>query len=119
MQLLFDRNRPSAKPLRHWNRHIPRDFQTIVSKCMAEFPHERYATANELAEDLERFLEGRPIVASPPSVVSRLTKWAKRRRGVVYAAAAVLLIAVGRLVRESDAACEIERGERPSARASG
>ena len=97
MQLLFDRNRQSAKPLRHWNRHIPRDFETIVLKCMAEFPHERYSTARELAEDMERFLEGRPIVASPPSLVSRVTKWAKRRRRVVYAAAVVLLIAVGGL----------------------
>ena len=106
-QLLFDRNRPGAKPLRHWNRHIPRDFQTIVLKCIAEFPHERYSTAHELADDLERFLEGQPILASPPSLMSRVSKWAKRRRGVVYAAAAVLLVAVGAIVRESHAAGEL------------
>jgi serine/threonine protein kinase/Tfp pilus assembly protein PilF len=95
VQLLFDRYRPVAKPLRHWNRHIPADFQTIVLKCMAEFPHERYASARELAADLERFLDGRPILASPPGWLSRAGKWAKRRRGVVYAAAAVLLVAIG------------------------
>ena len=98
VQLLFDRNRPPAKALRHWNRNIPRDFETIVLKCMSEFPHERYNTARELAEDLERFLDGRPIVASPPSMLSRVGKWAKRRRGVVYAAAAVLLLAACGLV---------------------
>ena len=94
VQQLFDRNRPATKPLRHWNRHIPRDFQTIVLKCLAEFPHERYSTAQELADDLERFLEGRPILASPPGRLSRAGKWAKRHRGVVYAAAAVLLVAL-------------------------
>jgi len=98
LQLLFDRNRPPVKPLRYWNRNIPRDFETIVLKCMAEFPHERYGTARELAEDLERFLDGRPIVASPPGIITRATKWAKRRRGVVYAATAVLLLAAGGLV---------------------
>jgi serine/threonine protein kinase/tetratricopeptide (TPR) repeat protein len=92
--LLFDRSRQNIKPLRHWNRHIPADFQTIVLKCLAEFPHERYSTARELAEDLERCLDGRPILASPPSLVTRAGKWARRHRGLVYATAAVLLVAL-------------------------
>ena len=94
LQLYLDRERHAPKPLRQWNRHIPADFQTIVLKCLSEFPHERYSTAQELADDLERFLEGRPITASPPSLLSRASKWAKRRRGVVYATAAVLFVAV-------------------------
>ncbi|HVT26617.1 MAG TPA: serine/threonine-protein kinase [Lacipirellulaceae bacterium] len=94
LQVYFDRQRQAPKPLRNWNRYIPRDFQTIVLKCMAEFPHERYATAKGVADDLERFLDGRPITASPPSLLSRAGKWAKRRRGVVYAAAAVFFVAV-------------------------
>ena len=83
-QLLFDRRRFASKPLRHWNRHIPVDFQTIVLKAIAEFPHERYATAQEFADDLHRFLEGKPILASPPSLVSRAGKWvaSASRRGV-------------------------------------
>ncbi|HEX3599382.1 MAG TPA: protein kinase [Lacipirellulaceae bacterium] len=93
VQQLFDRNRRAIKPLRHWNRHIPNDFQTIVLKCIAEFPHERYNSAKELSDDLERFMEGRPIEASPPSIISRAGKWAKRHRGLVYATAAVLLVA--------------------------
>lgn len=90
----FDRNREPPKPLRHWNRHIPRDFQTIVLKCISEFPPERYNTAKDLAGDLGLFLEGRPINASPPSWLTRAGKWAKRRRGVVIAAAAVLIVAL-------------------------
>src|SRR4051794_34798180 len=94
LQLYLDRERHATKPLRQWNRHIPADFQTIVLKCLAELPHERYSTAQELADDLQRFLDGRPITASPPSLLSRANKWAKRRRGLVYAAGAVLFVAI-------------------------
>ncbi|MEX2091300.1 MAG: serine/threonine-protein kinase [Pirellulales bacterium] len=98
-QLLWDRRRFASKPLRHWNRHIPVDFQTIILKAIAEFPHERFATAQEFADDLNRFLEGKPILASPPSLVCRVGKWARRHRGVVYAAAVILLVAfVGQTV---------------------
>ncbi len=93
VQLFFDRTRFSCKPLRHWNREIPVDFQTIVLKSIAEFPHERYATAQEFADDLRRFLEGRPILASAPSRINRATKWAARHRGFVGAAAAVVVVA--------------------------
>ncbi len=94
IQQLFDRNRPAIRPLQHWNRHIPHDFQTIVLKCIAEVPQERYNSAKELSADLERFMDGRPILASPPSVISRLGKWTKRHRGLVSAAAALLLVAL-------------------------
>ncbi len=88
-QVPFERARSSYKPLRHWNRHIPVDFQTIVTKAIGEFPHERYATAGEFAEDLRRFIEGRPILASPPSTLTRASKWTNRHRGSVAAAVAV------------------------------
>jgi serine/threonine protein kinase/tetratricopeptide (TPR) repeat protein len=95
LQLYFDRQREAPKPLREWNRHIAADFQTIVLKCLAEFPHERYSTARELADDCERFLEGRPIEACPPTLLSRATKWAKRRRATVASAAVILVFAIG------------------------
>lgn len=92
-QLLVDRRRFTSKPLQHWNRHIPVDFQTIVLKAIAEFPGERYGTARELADDLNRFLEGKPILASPPSLATLAGKWITRHRRVVTAAAAVLILA--------------------------
>src|ERR1700745_2786482 len=46
-------------------------------------PAERYATAGELAEDLQRFLEDRPIHARRPSLMEKTTKWARRHRPVV------------------------------------
>lgn len=98
LQIFFDRGRSRCKPLRSWNRHIPADFQTIVMKAMSEFPHERYATAKELADDLQRFLDGKPIQASPPSVWNRAAKWTKRHRVTV---AAVALVAFASLAVSS------------------
>jgi serine/threonine protein kinase/Tfp pilus assembly protein PilF len=92
-QLVLSRDAFHHKSLRHWNHSIPRDFETIVLKAIAEFPYERYGTAQEFADDLRRFLDGRPILASRPSLASRAGKWARRHRGPVYAATAVLLMA--------------------------
>jgi serine/threonine protein kinase/Flp pilus assembly protein TadD len=92
-QLVLHRGEFHHKPMRHWNARIPRDFETVVMKAIAEFPYERYATAQEFSDDLQRFLDGKPILASPPSLVNRAGKWARRHRSFVYVAAAVVLLA--------------------------
>jgi tetratricopeptide (TPR) repeat protein len=93
VQLYFERDQRPVKPLRQWNRHITVDFQTIVLKAMAESPAERYTSAQELADDLNRFLDGKPILATPPTVWMKTHKWLRRHRGAVAAAAATLVVA--------------------------
>ncbi len=78
---------------RQRNRAIPVDLETIVLKAMAKEPHRRYATAKELADDLGRFLEHRPITARRPTVAERASKWVRRHRAIVTTAAGA---AVGR-----------------------
>lgn len=56
-----------------------RDLRTIIRKSMAPEPHQRYATAAELAEDLERFLSGRPIRARQPSAYDHVAGWCRRQ----------------------------------------
>lgn len=58
---------------------IPRDLETICVKCLRKEPHQRYATAQELADDLGRFLAGEAIAGRRPSRVSRAVHWVKRR----------------------------------------
>ena len=57
---------------------IPRDLATIVSKCLRTHPGDRYRSAGDLADDLQCFLEGRPISARPYTWTERSWKWARR-----------------------------------------
>jgi len=61
------------------DREVPVDLQTIVLKCLQPSPARRYRSAGELADDLERFVDGRPVLARPISTPERLAKWARRR----------------------------------------
>jgi tetratricopeptide (TPR) repeat protein len=83
---------------RQLNPAIPRDLETVLLKAMSKDPSGRYATAQEMADDLERFLGNRPIEAKRPGPLRRVAKWSRRHRGLVAAAAVVLLLAVVGLV---------------------
>ena len=82
-----------TKP-RRINPAVPRDLETIVLKAMAKDPSARYATAQELAADMKRFLDNRAILARRPGPVERSLRWAMRHRELVATTAAVLVIAL-------------------------
>jgi hypothetical protein len=73
---------------------IPRDLETVVLKAMAKPPAERYATAADLADDLSRFLEDRPIRARRASLTQRAARWSRQHTRAAAAAAVLLLAAV-------------------------
>jgi serine/threonine protein kinase len=75
------------RPLRRVNPAIPAELETIVLKMMEKNPTDRYTTAHEVAEDLRRFLEDKPIRARRPSTLARFRKWSWRHRSMVTAAA--------------------------------
>jgi TolB-like protein/Flp pilus assembly protein TadD len=70
---------------------LDRDLETICAKCLEREPSARYRSAGDLAEDLERWLEGRHIVARPVSPVARGWRWS-RRNPIVAGMAALLLV---------------------------
>lgn len=81
-------------PPRSLNHRIPYDLETIVLKAMSKQRDDRYATAGEFADDLQRYLDGRSAVARRPSTVDRLARWAMRhRRMVASVAAGIALVA--------------------------
>jgi serine/threonine protein kinase len=71
--------------LRCFNKRIPVELETIVLKAMEKNPADRYATAQELADDLRNFQEDRPIRARRPSLGQRARRWARRHRAAVTA----------------------------------
>lgn len=80
------------RPPRRLNKAAPPELETIVLKAMEKNPADRYATAQELADDLERFLKDEPIRAKRPSLAQWSRKWARRHQPVVWSAAATLLM---------------------------
>jgi serine/threonine protein kinase len=81
-------------PPRRLRPAVPRDLETIILKALAKAPEERYATAQELADDLRRFLDDRPVLARRPTPLERAAKWARRQRRLLIGAVALLLVAV-------------------------
>jgi serine/threonine protein kinase len=86
-------------PPRRLNRAIPPELETVVLKAMGRQPEDRYASARELAEDLRRFLDDRPVQARRPGLRERSARWARRHRRLVAGAmlglvAAVLVLAL-------------------------
>lgn len=99
---------------RSLDRAIPEDLETIILKSLRKEPAERYATAEELADDLQRFLENRPIQARRPTLVERARKWGRRHPSVVAASIVVLLlVSVGSLI--SAAIIRVEQGKATAA----
>lgn len=101
--------RADPPPPRLLLRTLPRDLDTIILKCLAKAPAARYATAAALADDLGRFLDGRPIRARPVSPLGRASRWARRNPAL---AAALAFIVLGTTV---SAGLLAERGRRLAA----
>jgi serine/threonine protein kinase len=80
------------KPPRQHNRAIPSELETIVLKALEKNPGDRYATAQELADDLRRYLEDRPILARRPNLLQRAGKCVRRHAGVTVTAGAALAL---------------------------
>lgn len=69
-------------PPRRLQRSIPRDLESICLQCLEKDPARRYPTAQELAEDLGRFLNGDPVKAHRVGLIGKLTRWCRRNPGL-------------------------------------
>jgi WD40 repeat protein/tRNA A-37 threonylcarbamoyl transferase component Bud32 len=91
------RDREPVSP-RQLNAAVPRDLETIALKCLQKDSARRYGRTRELADDLDRYLTGRPILARPVGPAERLMRWCRRNPALaaanMIAAAAVVILAV-------------------------
>jgi serine/threonine protein kinase len=91
LRRLFEGAPPNPRRL---NPAVPADLETVLLKATAREPGERYATAQEFADDLRRFLDGCPIAARRPGLARRAVAWARRHSSVVVTAGAALAVTV-------------------------
>src|SRR5436190_1779424 len=91
-------NNEPASP-RVVNPDVPLDLETICLKCLEKEPGRRYATAQELADELGRYLRNEPVRARPVSRPEKVWRWCRRRPALATAAGVALLfllvIAIG------------------------
>jgi len=98
-------------PLSSINRAYRGDIETIVAKTLEKDKTRRYGSATELAADLKRYLEDRPIAAKPASTTYQLRKFARRNKALVAGAAAVLLTLMAGIVVSTWQAVRARRAE--------
>jgi serine/threonine protein kinase len=120
-QVLGSVNTRNPVSPRRRNPHIPRDLDTIVQKATAREPAQRYQSAQEMSEDLERFLDGRPILARRIRPAERFWRWCRRNPLVAGLTAALVVVFLagfaGVVWKWREAAAESERATAESARA--
>jgi len=81
-----------APKLRSLAPSLDRDLETICAHCLERDPSTRYQSAGDLTADLERWLDGRPIIARPISPPARIWRWSRRNPKLLGAAAAGVLL---------------------------
>jgi serine/threonine-protein kinase len=73
---------------------LPRDLETICLKCLEKDARKRYASAHALADDLQHFLQGEPVIARPIGTLAGVAKWARRRPALAGLLALMMLTGV-------------------------
>ncbi len=98
-ELLYQILHTEPRRPRELNRALPSELETIILKALNKSPAERYATAADLAADLQRYLNHQPILARRPSLLERLRKWSRRHPSLIATGVLLLtVITVGSLV---------------------
>ncbi|MCA9125928.1 MAG: protein kinase [Planctomycetales bacterium] len=109
IQLIDQIKAATPAKLRSIDRKVPYDLQTIVEKAMAADTGRRYLTAKAMANDLERFLAGRPILARRVGNMERLWLWSKKNRSLAAALTAVIAMLVLGTIGSTFAAIVFQR----------
>jgi len=103
-------------PLSSIHRSYRGDIDTIVAKALEKDKGRRYASAADLASDIQHYLSDKPIVARPPSATYQLQKFARRHKAFVAGTSAVFLVLVAGVIVSSREAVMARRAEQIAAK---
>ena len=110
LDILLRKTRDEAPPRpRSVDPAVDRDLETICLKCLAKEPARRYPSTAALADDLERWLDHRPIAARPVSAVERMVLWARRKPLVAGLTGAVVLLALALVAGSAVSSARLRR----------
>ena len=93
LQTLYRTLNDDAPPLRKWNASLPVALEAVVMKCLEKKAERRYATARELADDLQRWLEGEPVQARPQGPIRRAARKLVQSKALLASLATLILAA--------------------------
>jgi len=82
---------------RRFNARIPKDLETITLRCLEKDPAARFPTALSLKEDLQRFVNGKPILSRPITLPERFWRWCKRHPQVALLSSALIVVIIAAL----------------------
>ena len=111
-EILYQVTTIDPLPLRQLNSAIPIDLETICQKCLEKNSDRRYQTAADLAADLKRYAEGKPIHARPVSALGKFSKWCLRNKVVAGLSAASLLLLSTLAIGSTVAAVQLSESNR-------
>ncbi len=95
IQSLIDRRLAPSESICEINRDVPPALESIIDKCLAFRPEDRYASANDLAEDLRQFLDRKPLLVAPnTSKIELAANWTYRNRNLVFSTFSFVLLFV-------------------------
>ncbi|MEZ6117925.1 MAG: protein kinase [Pirellulaceae bacterium] len=93
LELLNQISMTEPVPIRKVQANVDRDLETIVHRCVQKDPAHRFATAQDLADELQRYLHGRPILSEPPNAWERLVRWTNRHQTLASTIAVTIFLA--------------------------
>lgn len=99
------------RSLRRLRPNVPPELSWVALKAVARLPNDRYGTAGELAADLQRWLEGRPVSLPPPSVIAGAMSFVRRNRAASALGAATLVTLIGATIAVSISAGKLARAQ--------
>ena len=105
-----------APGLRTINRVFRGDVETIVAKALEKDPRKRYASALELAEDLRRYLSGKPIQAQPLSSIERFIRWSQKNRALSVSMSVIAILITATAILSTFAALRFQESSDRNAR---